>query len=681
MALRCLAIRIVIRGRLLTRGCSETAWQQQSALARNLRGLEPQEVCQAVARFGGAEALDFLNLLTALQRLVRRSPRRMPSEEEELARQLMRAMCQHLGSSDSRERHRARRLGWLAQGAWAAAKCRELPEAQALLQEVGLALRAVLERRKAPLEARDAAQLLWALASGRVALPGLSLAGRLRPQDFSPQDTANVLWALGRLEDEELFAELLPRAEAQVEQMEPQGLAAVLATLAQRRGDATVATAAAGLVQRAARRVQRDIEQTSRLQDSAWRVAELVQLCWAFSALQLEAAQFQHLALRLAREANSPSSSQAFAARDLSLLAWSFANSSSVPLALEVPRIAQAALPRLREFDNQGVANLCWALGSTGTADRAIFARLAHAEELDFTARQLANICWASATVAFLQRDIFEQADRLAQRSLGAFQAPEAASLLWSFAQVSLQPTWHPEVPGTAREAANVCWSLAVLGLHREDVLAHTAKLMEGDALEIHLAQWHLAFLAYKLEAAGPAAASRFGEAWLRRTGRAAHAVAQRSTSSKIHGDVSAEVRKICRGELIQDELVVEQCLVLDIAWPQRKLALEVDGPWHWARTLPGDVLVELGPSRLKRRLLDRLGWQVLHLSYDAWRCDRRAAMRELLPVLKPKNVLGKGSFGKAYLVKNTEENELCVVKQMETSAMEAKAPSFSRAD
>ncbi|CAJ1461729.1 unnamed protein product [Effrenium voratum] len=416
MALRCLAIRIVIRGRLLTRGCSETAWQQQSALARNLRGLEPQEVCQAVARFGGAEALDFLNLLTALQRLVRRSPRRMPSEEEELARQLMRAMCQHLGSSDSRERHRARRLGWLAQGAWAAAKCRELPEAQALLQEVGLALRAVLERRKAPLEARDAAQLLWALASGRVALPGLSLAGRLRPQDFSPQDTANVLWALGRLEDEELFAELLPRAEAQVEQMEPQGLAAVLATLAQRRGDATVATAAAGLVQRAARRVQRDIEQTSRLQDSAWRVAELVQLCWAFSALQLEAAQFQHLALRLAREANSPSSSQAFAARDLSLLAWSFANSSSVPLALEVPRIAQAALPRLREFDNQGVANLCWALGSTGTADRAIFARLAHAEELDFTARQLANICWASATVAFLQRDIFEQADRLAQR-------------------------------------------------------------------------------------------------------------------------------------------------------------------------------------------------------------------------------------------------------------------------
>lgn len=35
--------------------------------------------------------------------------------------------------------------------------------------------------------------------------------------------------------------------------------------------------------------------------------------------------------------------------------------------------------------------------------------------------------------------------------------------------------------------------------------------------------------------------------------------------------------------------------------------------------------------------------------------------------------VLGKGSFGKAYLVRNTEENELCVVKQMETSAMEAK--------
>lgn len=35
--------------------------------------------------------------------------------------------------------------------------------------------------------------------------------------------------------------------------------------------------------------------------------------------------------------------------------------------------------------------------------------------------------------------------------------------------------------------------------------------------------------------------------------------------------------------------------------------------------------------------------------------------------------VLGKGSFGKAYLVKNTEANELCVVKQMETSTMDPK--------
>ncbi|CAE8672897.1 unnamed protein product, partial [Polarella glacialis] len=35
--------------------------------------------------------------------------------------------------------------------------------------------------------------------------------------------------------------------------------------------------------------------------------------------------------------------------------------------------------------------------------------------------------------------------------------------------------------------------------------------------------------------------------------------------------------------------------------------------------------------------------------------------------------VLGKGSFGKAYLVKNTEADELCVVKQMETSTMDPK--------
>lgn len=35
--------------------------------------------------------------------------------------------------------------------------------------------------------------------------------------------------------------------------------------------------------------------------------------------------------------------------------------------------------------------------------------------------------------------------------------------------------------------------------------------------------------------------------------------------------------------------------------------------------------------------------------------------------------VLGKGSFGKAYLVRNTEADALCVVKQMETSMMDRK--------
>eukprot|EP00919_Chromeraceae_sp_WS-2016_P005867 GHVR01013803.1.p1 GENE.GHVR01013803.1~~GHVR01013803.1.p1 ORF type:complete len:303 (-),score=65.39 GHVR01013803.1:65-928(-) len=39
----------------------------------------------------------------------------------------------------------------------------------------------------------------------------------------------------------------------------------------------------------------------------------------------------------------------------------------------------------------------------------------------------------------------------------------------------------------------------------------------------------------------------------------------------------------------------------------------------------------------------------------------------------KKLSVLGKGSFGKAYLVEKSDSNELCVVKQMETSAMSKK--------
>lgn len=54
----------------------------------------------------------------------------------------------------------------------------------------------------------------------------------------------------------------------------------------------------------------------------------------------------------------------------------------------------------------------------------------------------------------------------------------------------------------------------------------------------------------------------------------------------------------------------------VDIAVPQLRIAVEIDGPYHFART---DTERPLGPTALKRRQLEKMGWHVLSITLDDW--------------------------------------------------------------
>lgn len=51
----------------------------------------------------------------------------------------------------------------------------------------------------------------------------------------------------------------------------------------------------------------------------------------------------------------------------------------------------------------------------------------------------------------------------------------------------------------------------------------------------------------------------------------------------------------------------------IDITLPALRIALEADGPTHTSRT-PGGAM--LGATAMKRRHLQRLGWQVVNVTY-----------------------------------------------------------------
>ena len=55
--------------------------------------------------------------------------------------------------------------------------------------------------------------------------------------------------------------------------------------------------------------------------------------------------------------------------------------------------------------------------------------------------------------------------------------------------------------------------------------------------------------------------------------------------------------------------------LELDIAIPDLRIAIEIDGPTHFAR----NVLRPLGATVLKQRHLEAMGWALLSVRNEVW--------------------------------------------------------------
>ena len=78
-------------------------------------------------------------------------------------------------------------------------------------------------------------------------------------------------------------------------------------------------------------------------------------------------------------------------------------------------------------------------------------------------------------------------------------------------------------------------------------------------------------------------------------------------------------------------EHVTEEGISLDLADPEAKRAIEVDGPFHYLKDVStGDYVVN-GPTQFKSRLLRGLGWQITHVPFFDWDHKSRSERRELL--------------------------------------------------
>ena len=599
--------------------------ERQVALNRELQvQCTAASISSVIDAQGGPAGLSIFNLLSALHLVAKLPAERSSAGATQEVRRLWAALELRLtGAEPDPEQAGEVRMQWLCRIAHAAAKAASRlglrPEERPLLL---LVARLAAERLEDldRLQGRDAANLLWALGSARVAHEPLveSLKPHLLGMErrLSPLDVSNILWAFGRLGhcDDAVLQALSSTALRHTAELGPAGLSAVLGALAHlcravpegRRPpgvDAFVSASATQLPDRLA----------------GAGPSELAQICWAFAALA-------HARVETYDTITAAQASRSWGSldpRDLSAMAWSLA---SVGLARgSVMRdIAQVAAPLAPRFDGQGMVNLCWALahaGTEGTSSLFSAAGAAAAEAAArgaYTAQMLANLTWAFASQGFLDGELMASVAVDARSRLHEFQPAELSALLWAYAVLGVDVDEsgaggataslaaaaasvfvhgrsagsEPE-PGhwTAREAGNVLWALAVLGHHDEATIARGASLLSvpgGAAHDAHLRQWYLAWLAHDLRCGSPPGVDPELVERCRRAAwrRAMSEQAGPNSSSALHREVSKEARSLLGPGELQDELVIRDCLVVDIGLPRRLVALEVDGPSHFAEQL-----------------------------------------------------------------------------------------------
>ena len=69
----------------------------------------------------------------------------------------------------------------------------------------------------------------------------------------------------------------------------------------------------------------------------------------------------------------------------------------------------------------------------------------------------------------------------------------------------------------------------------------------------------------------------------------------------------------------------------LDLAQPESKLAVEVDGPSHYLKNLSSAENVVNGATRFKTRQLHSFGWTVTHISFMDWDHKSERERRQLV--------------------------------------------------
>jgi len=437
-----------------------------------------------------------------------------------------------------------------------------------------------------------------------------------------PQAVANTAWACAKLgtESPNLFSAIDNRAEWLIREGNPQAVANIV-----------WACATLGIV---LPKLFDEVENNSAKIVANGAPQAITNIAWACGRLGVKIPRFfaeidKH-AQRIVKEGN---------AIDIANTAW-----ASATLGINVPKLFSQVERHstwfVKESDSQAVSNTVWALATLGVESPKLFAVVDRRIPWLFggcrTAQEVSNIVWAFGKFGIASQRVFSETEKRSEWIFDDDTPQSIANIASTFAVTGYPaPDFFDALQANIETitscddlqgVANICYALVILDLGKKYPSALTSLWNLAISMEYDQAQFTpealMQLVQVKLYAEADGIKLQEPPAELKKLMDNIETYEIQSKYQKEVSEVLSDIGFAHEEEVSPlSDTGTGGILAIDMACRKQKVAIEYDGPSHFLRSpATGEVTsIKNGPTKAKRRFLEKLGWKVINIDYKDW--------------------------------------------------------------